>query len=206
MASVQNEGEEMEAGGDESDDSGVWQPPFAEVEDENGNTPFPVGTLSEISSHVKTTVSTTKKMIDFLKLDSSSVFIDVGCGVGAVSNVVAQEVQCRVLGLDFCENEIVGAQKAAKDLGVENVVSYVCADMFTLPQLIEERGYDLSKTFLYMYLIPKQIGRKELREMCEGLMKQGAKVVTFTYHPPFWSKHVKDDTYDLRVYDFAGTE
>ena len=107
MASVQNEGEEMEAGGDESDDSGVWQPPFAEVEDENGNTPFPVGTLSEISSHVKTTVSTTKKMIDFLKLDSSSVFIDVGCGVGAVSNVVAQEVQCRVLGLDFCENEFI---------------------------------------------------------------------------------------------------
>ena len=102
----------------------------------------------------------------------------------------------------FCENEINAARKAANDLGIEKYVFYECADMFTLPQLIKDREYDLSKIVLYMYLIPKQIARQELRRMCETLMQEGARVVTFMYHPPYWSNYEKDDLYDLRLYGF----
>jgi sugar-phosphatase len=181
---------------DESDDE--WEAPFADVEDEGGNVPFSYGTLSEVSSHVRTTASTVRKMISFLNLSKDDIFVDLGCGVGAVTNTVGRDIPgIEALGIDFCENELVEARKGA--VGLPRV-SYECADMFDLPNILKNRCYDLSKVVIYMYLIPKQIGRKELREMCEALMAKGVRVVTFTYHPPYWTPVAEDDTYDLRLH------
>ena len=67
--------------------------------------------------------------------------LDLGCGKGAVSVNLATELGFHIVGIDFFEPFLVDARNKAKELGVEKLCSFECADMFDI--LNKANGYDI---------------------------------------------------------------
>ena len=92
-------------GGERADDSdsdseaNFW--PFQGAYEEDTNT-YPYGTLSAVASHVTTQDATSRAAMELAGMHegSSALFVDLGCGIGRVSNLVAATVRCPVLGID----------------------------------------------------------------------------------------------------------
>ena len=77
-----------------------------------------------------------------LKLPSETTqVLDLGCGKGAVSLSLAKELGFRILGVDFFEPFLVDAEKEARELGVEKLCSFECADMFDILKKVKD--YDI---------------------------------------------------------------
>jgi ubiquinone/menaquinone biosynthesis C-methylase UbiE len=77
--------------------------------------------------------------------------LDVGCGTGAVTRILAERVSPgRVIGLDVSEERLAVAKDLAKEHGVSNV-EYRRADVRDLDA--EKEGFDLVYSrFLFQYL------------------------------------------------------
>lgn len=67
--------------------------------------------------------------------------LDLGCGKGAVSIRLAQELGCRTKGVDLMSEFIDYARKKAKDTGVANLCEFEVGDIIEAAQA--EKGYDL---------------------------------------------------------------
>ena len=76
----------------------------------------------DIGQHSWTTPEELLDMISACRLNQQSVVLDVGCGAGGPAMFVAQQVGCRVIGLDIDEQGI----KAANALAVKRGLSASC--------------------------------------------------------------------------------
>ena len=93
---------------DSDSDSEARALPFADAFEADTST-YPYGTLSGMASHVTTQDGTTRAAIQLAALSTRDCFIDLGCGVGRVTNLVARIVGCAVVGIDCCEAEVLQA-------------------------------------------------------------------------------------------------
>lgn len=77
--------------------------------------------------------------------------LDVGCGTGAVTRILAERVSPgKVIGLDLSEERLSVARKIAKEQGISNV-EYVRADVRDLDP--KDKTFDLTYSrFLFQYL------------------------------------------------------
>lgn len=62
-----------------------------------------------------TTVEQLDKLVAVLKLDEHSKVLDLGCGIGKITEYISDETGARVTGLDFAEPAIKRAQARTKD-------------------------------------------------------------------------------------------
>mmetsp|Transcript_63726 Transcript_63726/g.109435 ORF Transcript_63726/g.109435 Transcript_63726/m.109435 type:complete len:211 (-) Transcript_63726:69-701(-) len=186
------------------DESSVF--PFNDAFEEDSET-YPYGTLTAVASHVTTLSGTTLRLIEVLALSNRNFFVDLGCGIGRVTNLVAETAECPCLGIDNCEGEVLAAQTAhaasiesreARNL-TTGVAKYVTCDLMDM--IVHLEGVPPLQIVIYIHLIPKQVARPELRAMLEPLLVGGARVVTSVYHPPYWLPSISDKTYDLNFYD-----
>jgi ubiquinone/menaquinone biosynthesis C-methylase UbiE len=99
--------------------------------------------------------------------------LDVGCGTGAVTRILAERVSPgRVLGLDLSEERLSVANELANQQGVSNV-EYRRADVRDLDS--QEKGFDLVYSrFLFQYL-PKDTAMETLTSM-KRLARSGGRV------------------------------
>ena len=89
-----------------------------------------------------TSPETVVEWLRSLELPSETTrVLDLGCGKGAVSVSLAKELGFHILGIDFFESFLVDARKKAKELGVEKLCSFECADMFDI--LKKANDYDI---------------------------------------------------------------
>ena len=95
------------------------------------------GSLSETASHVTSPVGTVRRLIETAGLTREHRFVDLGCGRGAVNNVVAELVGCRCLGVDLSRTELDVAEEDARARGVEGLVRYEMARVEDATPLIE---------------------------------------------------------------------
>ena len=95
------------------------------------------GSLSETASHVTSPVGTVRRLIETAGLTREHRFVDLGCGRGAVNNVVAELVGCRCLGVDLSRTELDVAEEDARARGVEGLVRYEVARVEDATPLIE---------------------------------------------------------------------
>ena len=118
---------------DSDSDSEARALPFADAFEADTST-YPYGTLSGMASHVTTQDGTTRAAIQLAALSTRDCFIDLGCGVGRVTNLVARTVGCAVVGIDCCEAEVLQARAAATELPEgSGTAMYVTCDIMEMP-------------------------------------------------------------------------
>jgi SAM-dependent methyltransferase len=115
-----------------SDDE--WQAPFDGAFDETTKS-FPYGTLTEgANPDVQTPPGCVRRMLDILQgygldfQDGSIIFVDIGCSVGAVTNMVAAETRWSCFGIDISVKHLELARAAGKELKEPSCVTYLEAD------------------------------------------------------------------------------
>ena len=92
-----------------------------------------------MANHVGLTVihpggfEATHKLLKSCHMDQGSKVLDIGCGKGTTSVLLAQKYGCNVVGLDQSENLLHQATALAKRKGLENKVSFRVGDALNLP-------------------------------------------------------------------------
>lgn len=67
--------------------------------------------------------------------------LDVGCGLGGPSRLLADEYNCKVTGIDMCEEYIKTATELSTLLGLDNKTTYMLGDATNLP--FEDESFDV---------------------------------------------------------------
>jgi arsenite methyltransferase len=75
----------------------------------------------------------TRELVGMCRLREGQVLLEVGCGVGGTACSLAQEVRCRVVGVDISEGMVARARARAKRRGLEAAVEFRVADAQDLP-------------------------------------------------------------------------
>lgn len=118
-----------------------------------------------------------EKILEELKLISLQPgmdVLDVGCGTGAVTRILAERVSPgRVVGIDLSEERLSIARDLAEEQGVSNV-EYVRADVRDLD--LEGRRFDLTYSRCLFQYLPGQAGVDTLAGM-KRLARPGGTVV-----------------------------
>jgi len=92
-----------------------------------------------MANHVGLTVihpggfEATHKLLKSSHMDQGSKVLDIGCGKGTTSVLLAQKYGCNVVGLDQSEDLLHQATALAKRKGLENKVSFRVGDALNLP-------------------------------------------------------------------------
>jgi len=78
-------------------------------------------------------IEATREHIERAGINSSMNVLDLGCGVGGCSRVIAAECGCRVTGIDLTARFIEVAQELTRRCGMANRIEFRQADALSLP-------------------------------------------------------------------------
>jgi ubiquinone/menaquinone biosynthesis C-methylase UbiE len=67
--------------------------------------------------------------------------LDVGCGLGGPCRMLADKFNCKVTGIDLCEEYIITAKKLSKITRLTNKTKFIQADATKLP--FEDGSFDI---------------------------------------------------------------
>ena len=84
----------------------------------------------------------TRSLIEMCKISPESCVLDVGCGTGYTACEIAREHGSRVTGIDISETMISKAKERARKEGLEDLVEFRVADVFSLP--FEDGSFDVA--------------------------------------------------------------
>jgi ubiquinone/menaquinone biosynthesis C-methylase UbiE len=93
----------------------------------------------------------TEKLITNLNINGNSRVLDIACGKGTTSILIAKKYQCHVIGIDISPELIQNAQKLAKRNGVDNLVKFEVGDATNLP--FQEDEFDITIAQAMLVLI-----------------------------------------------------
>ena len=92
-----------------------------------------------MANHVGLTVihpggfDATRKLLGSCHIDKRSKILDIGCGKGTTSILLALEYGCNVVGLDLSEDLLSQATTLVKRKGLEHKVSFRAGDALNMP-------------------------------------------------------------------------
>ncbi len=78
-------------------------------------------------------VELTLALADMLRLDASSMVLDVASGKGTSAFVVAEQFGCRVVGIDLSEANVAASTEESAKRGLSDRVTFTLADAERLP-------------------------------------------------------------------------
>ena len=119
---------------------------------------------------VPTPQAAVDKMLELAEIREGDIVYDLGCGDGRIVVTAAQRYGVRAVGVDIDPERVLEAKEAAKDAGVESLVTIRHADIFDL---------DLGEADVVMlYLLPDLNVRlmPQLRQL-----KPGSRIVSFQF-------------------------
>ncbi|KPK79572.1 MAG: hypothetical protein AMS27_17885, partial [Bacteroides sp. SM23_62_1] len=73
-------------------------------------------------------IGATEELIKLCHISEGKYVLDVGCGVGVTSCLIAKKYGCKVFGVDINEGMIKRSEERAKKGGIENSVDFKVAD------------------------------------------------------------------------------
>lgn len=103
--------------------------------------------------HAQRVIGNAEKLLHYVPLKKGQVFLELGCGNGAVSKHIAQKYLLNVTGTDLDAEQIQCAQEASAD--IPNV-SFLKADGTNLS--FRENVFDVVLSFGVMHHIPNWLG------------------------------------------------
>ncbi|MEZ5198311.1 MAG: methyltransferase domain-containing protein [Bacteroidales bacterium] len=80
------------------------------------------------------------ELVNEIYLNDTRV-LDVGCGLGGASRMLAERFNCKVTGIDIFEDYIVTAQKLSALVGLTEKTKFIHADVLKLP--FQESSFDV---------------------------------------------------------------
>ena len=99
-----------------------------------------------------------------LPLNETVRVLDVGCGLGGPSRILAGTHGCKVIGIDLTEEYVRGASAIAQWLGLDHLVEYRHGDALDLP--FEDKSFEIAWTqHVAMNIADKQRMYEEVRRV-----------------------------------------
>lgn len=123
-----------------------------------------------------------EKLLHLLKSDD--VVLDVGCGNGKITGYIADNVGCRIKGIDFAEEAVYRANQKYKS----DTVSFDVMNINKLNDITEKYSKIISIDSLYFFQDLKPV----LRNMLDILVPGGSLVLFYSYNPNL-HKNIDDD-------------
>jgi SAM-dependent methyltransferase len=149
--------------------------------------------VEDLAPYVSTPAAVVDKMLALAEVGPDDVVYDLGCGDGRIVIQAARRYGAQGVGVDIDPERIAEARRAAREAGVERLVSFRVGDAMTT---------DVSQaTVLSLYLLPESNALLEPR--LERLLGRGARVITHNYSMPGWESR-RIEAIDLK--DDSGAE
>lgn len=133
--------------------------------------------LDEFWASGRTIWSDIKRVIGYTP-ESSDTVVEIGCGVGRLTRVIAPEVG-RVIALDISEKMLAIARQAS----LPNV-DFLLAQGFALPG-IPDKSIDLSLGYCVFQHLPSRVALKSYLSEMHRVTKAGG-MIAFTLTPRDW--------------------
>ena len=122
-----------------------------------------------MANHVGLTVihpggfDATRKLLGSCHIDKSSRILDIGCGKGTTSVLLAQEYGCNVVGLDLSEDLLSQATTLVKKKSLEHKVSFRAGNALNMPFADNEFDRAIGQAVLILVGDKKKAVQEALR-------------------------------------------
>ena len=93
----------------------------------------------------------TNRLLYKCKVDKTKRVLDIACGKGTTSILIAKRFGCKVVGVDICPDLIMEAKKLAKQNRVDHLIDFQVADATKLP--FNDNEFDISIAQAMLVLI-----------------------------------------------------
>jgi len=107
----------------------------------------------------------TNKLLDTCRLDKNKKVLDIACGKGTTSILIAKRFGCKVVGIDICPDLIEQAKSLSKKNKVGNLIDFQVADATELP--FNDNEFDISIAQAMLVLIDNK----------ESVIKEALRVI-----------------------------
>jgi len=127
-----------------------------------------------MANHVGLTVihpggfDATHKLLESCHIDKSSRILDIGCGKGTTSILLAQEYGCDVVGIDLSDDLLSNANSLAKRKHLEHKVSFRKGDALNMPFSDNEFDRAIGQAVLILVGDKKKAVQEALRVVKPG--------------------------------------
>jgi len=142
-----------------------------------------------------------EKMLELAKVTKADVVYDLGCGDGRIVVTAAKQYGCRGVGVDIDPQRVKESLDNVKKNGVENLVTIVQKDIFTLDLA---KGIDDKippPTVVTLYLLTA-LNEKLVPQLQK--MKPGTRVVSHSFEIPGYEpdkvERVNADGFERTIY------
>jgi SAM-dependent methyltransferase len=107
--------------------------------------------------------TSTNRLLSFLNLSKDKRVLDIACGKGTTSILIAKKFGCKITGIDISPSLIEDAKKLAKKNSVENLIDFQVADATKLQ--FNDNEFDASIAQAMLVLIDDKVSviREALR-------------------------------------------
>lgn len=105
----------------------------------------------------------TNKLLDKIKIDKSSRILDIACGKGTTSVLIAKRYGCKVVGIDISPELINDAKLLAKRNNVQGLVDFTVADATHLPFVDQEFDASIAQAMLVLIDDKESVIKEALR-------------------------------------------
>ncbi|MCQ1536996.1 class I SAM-dependent methyltransferase [Methanosarcina sp. KYL-1] len=113
-------------------------------------------------------LSSTRKLAEFCRIDSSKKVLMVGCGEGFSACYLAKKTGCSAVGVDIAELSVRKAKERARKEGLEGKVEFGMGDAYALP--FKAGAFDAVITEFVSQFLDRDRAFKEF----ERVLKPGA--------------------------------
>ncbi len=129
-------------------------------------------------------------IVPLLRLETNSVILDVGCGLGFLGRCLAEFIpEGKIVGVDLDSSLVEAARKRAEEQGLSEIVDFRVGNALELP--VESETVDLS--ICQTLLMHLDNPMKAIKEMCR-VTKTGGRIVAI--EPDFASYSYFDTAYE----------
>lgn len=148
-----------------------------------------------MSDHIGLTIlhpgglKSTLELLALCNLSSESKVLDIACGKGKTTFLVAEKYGCSVLGMDINEQYINRCKMISHKKGMDNQVSFIKGDAQEIP--LEDNTIDVAITQAVLVLVNKRT--KAIQEALRVLKPGGI----LAYIEPAWKKEPERKWFDL---------
>ena len=119
-----------------------------------------------MANHVGLTVihpggfEATNKLLESCYIDKNSKVLDIGCGTGTTSLLLAQKYGCHVVGLDLSQDLLNQATALVRRTRLEHTVSFRVGDALNMPFFNEEFDIAIGQAVLSLLVTRRRPYRK----------------------------------------------
>lgn len=107
--------------------------------------------------------SATNRLIDKCKMDKTFRVLDIACGKGTTSILIAKRFGCEVVGVDICPDLIDEARILARRNQVDHLIDFQAADATRLPFSDNEFDVSIAQAMLVLIDDKESVIKEALR-------------------------------------------